>query len=183
MCSGSVDEGKNSSTELVFCNFGKSAGFDSSSLGIRHQQLNGLHYTHYWVSERNLPSLDSVVLEAINSVFRQFQEIICFECDEPNRLPEADPNLIIFNGKEDDGHETFFFHVSNFGFQFCKTAWKPYDTPVVAILVILKSYYGNLLNLSSDGTEDDWEEGISVARALGYEWEGFKRTPTPSSTS
>jgi hypothetical protein len=71
---------------------------------------------------------------------------------------------VVFNGVEKDGndHETFSFPDDG-GRNFCKTAQKPYDLVVVACLAAAKDRLGPLLEVSSDGDPDEWEEGVAFA--------------------
>lgn len=73
------------------------------------------------------------------------------------------------NGKGENAHETFELreHFSeNEGFGFVKTAMKPYDIVVVACLAILKYRLGNAIDVSSDGRNADWNEGVELARRV-----------------
>ncbi len=107
---------------------------------------------------------------------------ICGEYDDPDSPAIFSPSLIWFNGIGDDGHETFVIeqtypvdkadYVQWHGekiFQFCKTARKPYDTAVVACLVILHHYFGDDIIIRSDGRPKEWEEGLQAVKDyLGY---------------
>jgi hypothetical protein len=44
-------------------------------------------------------------------------------------------------------------------FEFCKTAYKPYDAVVTAILVRAKVIYGDSVQIGSDGDWSDWQAG------------------------
>ena len=79
-------------------------------------------------------------------------------------------NTIWFNGKEYDGHETFNLKNTKQGFQFCKTARKPYDTPVCIILALTAVSCPGF-DLSSDGGRDDWEPAITRAKEMFPELE------------
>jgi hypothetical protein len=52
------------------------------------------------------------------------------------------------------------------GFNFCKTARKPYDKVVVACLIVLKHYLGAQIEVSSDGESSDWVAGLQLAQRL-----------------
>jgi len=43
-------------------------------------------------------------------------------------------------------------------FDFCKTAFKPYDWAVTAFLVIAKHYLGDRIIVRSDGTSANWQD-------------------------
>ena len=44
-------------------------------------------------------------------------------------------------------------------FEFCKTAMKPYDAVVTAILIRAKVIYGSCVRISSDGEWHEWQAG------------------------
>lgn len=89
---------------------------------------------------------------------------LAFEYDEPEREPVFSENLIRFNGVGDEGHETFVVTPSARDFEFCKTARKPYDTAVVAILCLL--HHHTEIEVSSDGVPEDWWRGLEFARRI-----------------
>ena len=125
-------------------------------------------YTHYWSNTEILsPLIAHKVYEAVEKVIT-----ICKRMDieltdgtgEPDTEPECLDGKIVFNGLQDDGHETFWFqHNSLTKFQFCKTSGKPYDAAVTAVLVILKQFMGNSVSIRSDGELSDWSLGIGIA--------------------
>ena len=95
------------------------------------------------------------------------------------RPPEANVDTIRFNGVGDMGHETFFMErvphdydekrVSEARY-FTKTARKPYDLIVQAVLLIAKHHVGKTFKLSSDGDLDDWNEAERLVKTMfGYE--------------
>ena len=74
-----------------------------------------------------------------------------------------------FNGAKAESYETFFFPRHYDGdFNFCKTAYKPYDIVVCGALIVLKHYMPKL-KVSSDGGEEDWAPAVALAqKTLGY---------------
>ena len=84
---------------------------------------------------------------------------------EMGTSPEFTEGYFAFNGEDgpsgDLSHETFRWEANpvqpewrkdeDFYFDFCKTAQKPYDAVVTAILIRAKEIYGNLLRVTSDG--------------------------------
>jgi hypothetical protein len=67
-----------------------------------------------------------------------------------------DDNLL-FNGHEDDSHESFFLPSGQDPeFNFCKTARKPYDLFVMISLVLAHRHMPHCFDIGSDGNEDDW---------------------------
>lgn len=54
-------------------------------------------------------------------------------------------------------------------FEFCKTAYKPYDIAVTAFLIIAKHHLGELIEVSSDGDNKDWFDAkVLCDKVLGY---------------
>ncbi len=51
-------------------------------------------------------------------------------------------------------------------FDFCKTAMKPYDAVITAILIRAKTIYGNCVNISSDGEWQDWQAGREMYQTV-----------------
>lgn len=119
-------------------------------------------YTHYFHSKgKNLDQSKFRVLSdqarrIINIANKQGIKIQFEYCD--NKPPELTNYAIRFNGIEEDGHETFMITREEFG-EFCKTARKPYDTIVTAILIAAKLIFKNDIDISSDGDNEDWNEG------------------------
>ena len=81
----------------------------------------------------------------------------------------------------DCSHETFVFprvlkphewekpRKNGLYFDFCKTAFKPYDLAVTAFLVIAKHYLGDSLIVHSDGDEPHWQDARWLCQLeLGY---------------
>jgi hypothetical protein len=87
---------------------------------------------------------------------------------------EVTTEKINFNGKDDDSHETFYiervareefkqFDPDGLLFGFCKTAMKPYDTLVVAGLILAQFRFGKqAFRISSDGEVSDWQVGLKL---------------------
>lgn len=72
---------------------------------------------------------------------------------------QANDEAVSFNGYGENSHETFRVTPTDSGFNFCKTAEKPYDTVVVACLIALYRAYGDSVEISSDGNRSDWAAG------------------------
>ena len=111
-------------------------------------------YTRYW--ERTTEPITEDFIEAVREVLDDCKSrgiIICDwdGCGEPTLTTER----ISFNGCRykncDLSHESFVLN-SNTGFDFCKTARKPYDYAVRRVLRLAKEY-GLVINVGSDGAE------------------------------
>lgn len=58
---------------------------------------------------------------------------------------------------------------SGLNFNFTKTAYKPYDLAVNVCLIIAKHYLNDDIEISSDGTAENWDEGKQLCQHfLGY---------------
>ena len=54
-------------------------------------------------------------------------------------------------------------------FNFCKTAFRPYDLAVTAALIVFKHYFGDDFQVSSDGEDEFWFDGrMACYTVLGY---------------
>jgi hypothetical protein len=54
-------------------------------------------------------------------------------------------------------------------FHFCKTAYKPYDLAVQVCLVIAAHHLGDAILVSSDGSQEQWQDAIALCQSvLGY---------------
>ena len=135
-------------------------------------------YTHYFRTAKRIPMAKwNELTKAVNKIL-EGQDILNFECDD-NRPPIVNHKEIRFNGIGEDGHETFLLMKNNshpdwgdksepMVFNFCKTARKPYDVYVTAILFIASQILGDHISISSDGYVSEWQEGIALAnRKLG----------------
>lgn len=139
-------------------------------------------YTHYTYRPEKLDK-DKFIQAAVDcaKICKAINAPICHEYDDEDSPAIFSPSVIWFNGIGDDGHETFVIeqsltlgehdHKDEQGryFSFCKTARKPYDTAVVACLIILHHYFGDEIVIRSDGRPKEWEEGLQAVKDyLGY---------------
>ncbi len=100
-----------------------------------------------------VPLGDAMGNEPDKSASTTFMGLIC------------DNENLIFNGIGADSHETFGFSRQKddlpatwVDFNFCKTAMKPYDKVVVAILKLAEHCFEGF-SWSSDGDDNDHKEG------------------------
>lgn len=102
---------------------------------------------------------------------------IVFDYDEL-KPPAVSATTIRFNGRGEEGHETFIMNrkmpeaqpwMLNTGesFDFCKTARKPYDLAVCLVLLSCVRHAPNSIKVTSDGDWDsDWAEARSAFKEL-----------------
>lgn len=145
-------------------------------------------YTHYWTQPRNFtPEEFLQISDAARTIIetasgRKFpfdgsrspehELVICNMGGDRGSRPELSDKCISLNGMGPElEHETFMIEAAPGAdtWTFCKTARKPYDVVVVAILTYLAADWA--FAVSSDGDVDDWEAGIKLAgEALGREF-------------
>lgn len=111
-------------------------------------------YTHYWRNVGSFPP--GFVVNAALITEREGKLLTDIETDSFR---------ISFNGRGEGAHETFVLRSNANGFAFCKTAAKPYDVAVTAVLA-LAVHFGVIQasSLTSDGGVKDWEPGVRLAR-------------------
>lgn len=124
-------------------------------------------YTHYIRQPLEIPKANwDCIIKCVKHLFEtEAKGLIQYEYDE-NKPPVANEKEIRFNGIGDDGHETFYLTRGPERFSFCKTARKPYDKIVCAVLNIVYHYAGDYVEISSDGEFDEWEEGNEIVQRL-----------------
>lgn len=128
-------------------------------------------YTHYFTQLNHCPP------EAWKDICDAFQRmqaaalitndplLIQRECDECSE-PYVAMDRIEFNGIEEDGCETMVLDRLRSGFSCCKTRRRPYDRVVIALLCLADYFAPEVWLISSDGDEDDWAEGLALARTV-----------------
>ena len=136
-------------------------------------------YTHYWRQLRDFTDTEWQELMRLTKLITASsgRDIILSEFNINNEE-------IRFNGYGEEGHETFLItkkkrakadyeeqeaYDRQGDFEFCKTAHKPYDKYVVAVLCALYNMAGQkewplgdgkIMSISSDGNTEDWTEGL-----------------------
>lgn len=112
-------------------------------------------YTHYW----NHGDIDHEAWSVFTADVRQIlrTEIVPLAGGLGEGLPVLNEDEISFNGIGDDGHETFTLSPDRVTFDFCKTAFKPYDLVVTCVLLRATLTIPGF-NVESDGTWDEWKD-------------------------
>jgi NOL1/NOP2/fmu family ribosome biogenesis protein len=118
-------------------------------------------YTHYWTITKELtPAQFKEWTEGIKAIVETATEAgIPLGNGLGFDAPNIDETLVAFNGVGEGGHETFGIRLGDEGFDFCKTAEKPYDAVVTASLIHAKKIFGDAIEISSDGNWDEWDSG------------------------
>jgi len=133
-------------------------------------------YTHYWSHKEDFsPSEWQTIRLKTRALLHYTKAAIRLEFDS-HLAALVDEHEIIFNGVGDDGHETFHVtrlrrslmsheqEINGARFGFCKTACKPYDEVVLAILMYMSDRFPRKFEISSDG--DIGKTDGDKARAL-----------------
>ena len=132
-------------------------------------------YTHHWSNSR---PIDDSEWEAITTRARQILRvaqddlgIALSEEYDVNKMPIVSEKEIRFNGYADEGHETFMITRDADEYSFCKTARKPYDVVVVALLQLL-GVYAPGFDWRSEGNDEDLIDGLALYNAAtGANWD------------
>ena len=144
-------------------------------------------YTHYWRMSGDIPQViwDRIVRDA-RTLFKGLpahsKSAGGYYADQPLDIgysdckdPIADSDKIWFNGRggNDLSHDTFVFTRRAEEFTFCKTARKPYDLVVTAVLLLIKHHdrdgFVRRVSITSDGDPSDWEPAERLIKELfGY---------------
>lgn len=125
-------------------------------------------YTHYWRQPLGIPAAAWALIQADAAKLIAASPVkLAFDYDETDKAPACSAEEIRFNGLGDDGHETFMLTPDAEDFEFCKTAFKPYDLVVCAVLACAAEHTGKIA-VSSDGDVSDWRDGVEWAsKVLG----------------
>ena len=145
-------------------------------------------YTHYWEFKNRVAPQDiKNGKEKFKGAVKLFKACLA-ECNGKTRYPNWGENSfkyevpmqlaggngcgepiineteVIFNGvrKDDNWNESFIICVDRDGWDFCKTARKPYDTAVCLALLSFKKVFGDDFEYTSDGGETEWAWAKSV---------------------
>ena len=142
-------------------------------------------YTHYWRQLRDFTDTEWNELARLTRLITEGWPARNLTATLDPAEFNIDNEEIRFNGIGEDGHETFILtkkkrakmdyeeqeaYDIQGAFEFCKTAQKPYDKYVVAVLCavhrvaqkqgLLGDYMQSMMKITSDGNTKDWTEGL-----------------------
>lgn len=145
-------------------------------------------YTHYMRRKAGNPGsaqqFYALAMDAKKIISLALEDGLIIQGPDGTGDPEFNEAYFAFNGDASTSHdyETFFWagnavlhpilDSEEILFSFCKTAYRPYDRVVGAVLLRAKSVYQDLFQLSSDGDLSDaiWMEARALyALAFGSE--------------
>ena len=120
-------------------------------------------YTHYWRPTRDLTEDEwDNIRQVAKTILKDNHGIILDNEPTDSQNLSITYDSILCNGIGDDGHETFYLtRKMRNDFEFCKTAQKPYDKYIVAMLIAVAQITDSI-SVSSDGDQEDWLEGLQL---------------------
>lgn len=124
-----------------------------------------MSYTVYFTHKRPFTTGEwGKIIAAVTPMFHRLKQI---KSGNGTGRPFISNDEINFNGDASKGedHENLVLCKNGSGFQFCKTARKPYDRYVKAVLVVAFNVAPGALEVSCDGDTEDgcWDEGVRIA--------------------
>ena len=144
-------------------------------------------YTHYYTQKRSFTDSEwHNIRQAADQILRPAKDVIDQHKASDQKL-KITKDIILFNGIGDDAHETFYLEKNlkptkwksagntfNEGdcFQFTKTARKPYDKYVTALLIVIHNFANGALDIASDGFYEEWIPGKEFASKCCFQGEG-----------
>lgn len=133
-------------------------------------------YTHYWTFNRGQKNTAAETEAAYQKAILECAKVVRHFYQKEGGImgytAHTKPGTyggLNFNGKGLSGCEPFTMrehYNQNDRTGFCKTNGQPYDVLVTACLAILAYRLGDTISVYSDGTLEDWQAGIDLARAV-----------------
>ncbi len=119
-------------------------------------------YTHYWSSRTIEPQVWGQITDAVARIIElaESRDIIVITGPDGTGRPEITKDLISLNGNPD--HESLYIERGS-PTSFYKTAQKPYDDVVTAILAVVGHFTGGAFEVRSDGDAGEWSNGMKLA--------------------
>ena len=121
-------------------------------------------YTNYWVVKEGNSEFDQDTLNSVNKIIAEAKnQGIAIDAEDEGSEPIVSDVRIWFNGVGDECCETFVIDLNRTGWNFCKTQGKPYNSVVVALMILLEER-GYLTDINSDGKkkDDEWAAGVEL---------------------
>jgi len=132
-------------------------------------------YTHYWYRKPELNTAEQYGRLALDAKLLLDEAksrglLVADWSGETLDGYEFNEGRFAFNGYRAESHESFIWQAiptidrqyEGETFDFCKTAHKPYDQLVTAVLLRAKYHYGDAVRLASDGFLDNWILGVNL---------------------
>ena len=119
-------------------------------------------YTNYWNNEEPIDLTNAA--PAIQELLEMGMERGILAGADGQGSPVFDGRILVFNGCGDAAYETFAITPEQTGFQFTKTAQRPYDAYVKAALILIQSHSDDpdQIRIACDGRTSDWDEAADL---------------------
>jgi len=137
-------------------------------------------YTHYWYRPRTIGKpIWGEIARDVTKVLAEVDKTKPLAGHDGTGSMSLGRDEIVFNGREPEDYETFCLtrvcatrcrddHDGRH-FDFCKTAKRPYDLAVMAVLVVLKHHLKDAAVVYTDGENADWHPAMFLCQELlGY---------------
>jgi hypothetical protein len=126
-----------------------------------------LGFTHYYNNKRAFTNKEwSALTNDVRKLLSSCGVPIAGPHGTEGTKPVFTNTHIMFNGVEEDAHETAYVNKEATEFEFCKTARKPYDPVVVAFFKLIRKYDPNV-ELTSDGGSEVFDDHEPEGRLYG----------------
>jgi len=156
-------------TEICFTNTLNRIQLKGNNMGYTHyfefKGLNKLSSQTFLSVERNYENACARIHDLVSSYYKECGGLSGYT----PHTNFQDYKGVNFNGAGEKGHENFTLREDlreyikeGEGFNFCKTARKPYDALVCASLILLKHYMGDFVRVTSDGEISDYNTGKEI---------------------
>lgn len=119
-------------------------------------------YTHHWTTHRDLTEneWEHITSEVWTLLEHHLPPGLCLTKQYGTQeAPQVDENRIQFNGCGEFGHESFILDRAQHD-DFCKTARKPYDLVVAAVLIVVAGIAEDAITVRSNGGPKDWQPAL-----------------------
>lgn len=135
-------------------------------------------YSHYWTIHYGKKDLNLATFRELGFHVERIIEISTYPVANwrGEGMPEILNDYICLNGYGRDSFETLRLdrlYPGNLDLtgsgsidDSCKTGRMPYDEIVTALLLICKHLFRDQIELTSDGTPDDWDSGYALAQQV-----------------
>ena len=127
-------------------------------------------WTHYWKREVEIPAAEfkkaSVDCKKVIELLD-----VSIAGEEGSGPPVYTDEEVIFNGIVGADCEPFVFRRvqpprpgRDIVRGYCKTEHLPYDLAVQCCLVVFNHHFGDLIEISTDGSEENWQEAFDICK-------------------
>ena len=143
-------------------------------------------YSHSYTLQKHADPRFAEITRDVSDIITTSEIPMGDAAGNPGSKPQLGPELIRLNGIQPQHCETFLYPAPS-GWEFCKTAYQPYDVIVCATLMAMKHHLQENVTISSDGDLDgpEWQAAYRLyRRALRRPppefFQQHEQTPSPN---